>query len=191
MIAGIDPETIIGDCLETAFDLKTYTKILTYVKEDTFHATDEFRKLYNGFYRVRQKSPDWYDLYYRLMEEQRSKQRNIKEVLMELRKVKASIEVSFASKLIATINPDMPIWDQYVLRNLGFEKEWNKYQNASYMDRIAKAGDLYAAIKGSYLDFQNSSKGRECILKFNETLPKYAQIITDTKKIDYILWSKR
>lgn len=34
-----------------------------------------------------------------------------------------SVEVSFASKLIATVSPEEPIWDKYVLKNLGFDKE--------------------------------------------------------------------
>ncbi len=161
------------------------------VKKDDFTATTDFRKLFNGFYRVRQKSSVWYDKYYKLMEEQKINRRNIVQILKELYSVKKSIEVSFASKLIATINPDMPIWDQYVLKNLELDIEWEKYSKKSYLERVTKAGEIYQLITDKYDEIKNSEEGQRCLLKFDEVLPQYANIITDTKKIDYLLWSKR
>jgi hypothetical protein len=29
---------------------------------------------------------------------------------------------TFSSKLMATINPDKPVWDEFVLKNLGIKK---------------------------------------------------------------------
>ena len=161
------------------------------VAKEDFYATPEFRKLFNGFYKIRQKSQEWYDKYYELLEKQKNEQRTFEEILIQLNNVKPSVEVSFTSKLIATINPDMPIWDQYVLRNLGLMDEWTKCNADSKEERIKKAVEIYEKIQALYLEFQLSDEGKKCIEVIDEVLPQYADRITNTKKIDYILWSKR
>ena len=191
MLLNIYSDEVLGNCLEMAFELKKYMIIMDSVSKEDFKATKEFRKIYNGFYRVAFKSSEWYDKYYQLMEEQKKEQRTIGEILSELTVVKSTVEVSFASKLIATINPDMPIWDQYVLRNLGLENEWTKYSTEFKEERIKKAVDIYDRIQSFYSDFQLSDEGKKCICVIDAALPQYADKITTTKKIDYILWSKR
>lgn len=51
----LNPETVIADSLELAYNLKTYIYITEEVQKHNFKASPEFRKAYNGFYRVRQK----------------------------------------------------------------------------------------------------------------------------------------
>ena len=76
------------------------------------------KKTFNGFYRGRQKSAAWYDKYYKLMEEQKSANRSFKDLLLYLEPVGGTIDVSFVSKLMAAVDPSLPIWDKYVLQNL-------------------------------------------------------------------------
>ena len=64
----LNPETVIEDSLETAFNLKAYLRIISEIQRDDFIATPDFRKMFNGFYRVRQKTAAWYDTYYKLLE---------------------------------------------------------------------------------------------------------------------------
>ncbi len=191
MIYGIDSKQVIGECLETAFGLKKYTKIVDAVGDNNFKATPDFRRLFNGYYRVRQKSTAWYDTYFTLLEHQKKSNRSIKYILTELYKVSGSVEPSFASKLIATANPSMPIWDQYVLNSLGLKKDWDNCRSHTPKDRINKAVDLYSKIKEMYVAFQNDPEGKSCLTALDDALPKYAKKITTTKKIDFILWSKR
>ena len=48
-------------------------------------------------------------------------------ILNEIYQKTGNIEGSFTSKLLATINPNLPIWDQYVLKNIGLKvKETSK-----------------------------------------------------------------
>ncbi len=188
---NINPNNVIGDCLENAFGLKTYMRIMQNASADDFSATPEFRKLFNGFYKVQRKTQKWYDRYYELMEEQRIKSRSFSEILVELNSINPSVEASFASKLIATINPDFPIWDQYVLRNLGFEREWEKYRSCSADARIEKAVEIYEIIQSLYSEFELSAEGKACIAAIDSALPMYAEKLSNTKKIDFILWSKR
>ena len=125
------------------------------------------------------------------MEERKSTPRSIEDIMAELLSKKSSIEVSFASKLIATVDPNMPIWDQYVLRNLGLEDRWEKCRYEGYDKRINEASRIYCIIESMYKDFLNSKEGRDCLEKFDDVLPKYKRVITPTKKLDFILWSKR
>ena len=187
----IDPETVISDCLKTLLGLETYTEIRDFVGKNNFRATPEFRKKFNGYYRVRQKSAAWYDRYCTLMEEQRRARRSLQEILTELYKVGKKVDVSFASKLIATVDPNEPIWDQYVLRNLGLEPEWEEARSRSAEDSIELAGEIYEKIKAWHAAFQRSETGQACLARFDAALRSDQDHLTAVKKTDYILWCRR
>lgn len=186
----LSPDTIIGECLETAFNLKAYTHIMEEVGSPSFSANGDFRKLFNGFYVLRQKKTEWYEKYYKLLLEQKSIRRSFENLLREMDEF-GSLEVSFISKLIATIEPQKPIWDQYVIRNLEMENAWEKARIKDRESRIALAVHIYDSIEKWYADFLASPCGKECICKFDEVLPQYTKLLTDVKKVDYMLWSKR
>lgn len=186
-----NPDTVIEDCLETAFKLKTYMEIMDRVKSADFKNDTEFRKMYNGFYRVRQRSSAWYDLYFSTMQQQITENLSFKEILHIMFKEGNQIEVSFVSKLMATINPQLPIWDKYVLKNLGKASEWKRFSSYDPIKRIEKADDIYKAIDEEYKSFMEEDEGKLCIAKFDMALPKYKDKLTDVRKIDFMLWSKQ
>ena len=186
----LNPKTVIGDCLETAFGLPIYVEIICRAKNGGQFADEDFRKKYNAYYRVRQRKPEWYAEYYRLMESQHSTNKSFEELLRALLPY-GGIEVSFSSKLLSTIDTNRPIWDQYVLKSLGRFDEWTSFSQRPCEERIKKAVSLYAEIEQWYVDFLNTQTGKECIKQFDTVLPQYADIISATKKIDYMLVSKR
>ena len=191
MIMVLNPDTVIADSLELAFNLKTYIYITEEVQKHNFIASEEFRKAYNGFYKVRQKKQAWYDCYYSLMEQQGKQNASFEDLLWKIFQVNHSVDVSFVSKLMATVNPNLPIWDQYVIRNLGYEKLWQKSATVSTEQRIDIAVKIYEAIMQWYESYVHSEEGMACIQAFDQVLPKYADKLTAVKKIDYLLWSKR
>lgn len=107
------------------------------------------------FWRVIYRSKDWQNRYYKLLEEQTKDKKTFGELLHLLHGVDNSVEVSFASKLIAAVSPEEPIWDRYVLKNLGFDKEWNKADGLCYGERIKVAVKIYEGIKDWYGDFSD------------------------------------
>ena len=185
----LDHKTVIGDCLETTLGLKTYLYLINEVKNGNI-ATDDFKRKYNAYYRVRQRSDEWYKKYYDLMFKQKTNELTIEEIINELSSF-GTIEASFASKLIATIDTQKPIWDQYVLKNLGYYNEWRSYENKSKEERIKKAVEIYKKIEKWYDVFLKSREGKKCILEFDRVLPKYSTSISDVKKIDFLLVNKR
>lgn len=189
----INPDTIIGECLETFFSLKIYTEIIDTVKRKNFIADENFRKKFNSFYRVRQKKQEWYDKYYSLLEEQPQKNYTFEQLLRCMLEF-GTLEVSFVSKLIATVNPEKPIWDSKVMRNLGVYNEWEKvkekYRKKNDDICIEKAVEIYNDLEDRYLKFIVSENGKKCIGKFDELLPEYSSKVTNVKKIDFLLWGK-
>ena len=93
-----------------------------------------------------------------------------------------SLEPSFASKMLATINPDMPIWDSRVLTALKLDKEWEGKRSPEH------AIEIYESICEQYREFETTEKCDECVREFDSWVPKYEWIST-TKKIDFLLWS--
>lgn len=190
-MAALNPNTVISDSLETAFGLKRYVQIVEEASKPNFVATANFRTLCNGYYKIRSRTLEWYNCYYSLMENQKGKVYTFRKVLCELYKVSGNIEASFASKLLATIDPNLPIWDKYVLKHLGFDGVWDKKKTAPYKERIDIAVEIYENIKIWYDIFLKSANGQACIDAFDNALPKYKNTITDVKRIDFLLWSKR
>lgn len=187
----IKPEMIISDALEQAFELKKYISIINAVKGPEFEATEAFQKMYNGYFRVRQRSNIWYARYFELLKEQVHEERSFREILEALYPIEKTVEASFASKLIAVANPKMPIWDRFVLKNLGYESDWAKMRTADSAAKIEYADGVYQCIVDWYREFLASDNGRACIAVFDEALPNYKDLLSPTKKIDYILWTKR
>src|SRR5258708_4567735 len=76
----------------------------------------KFRRKFNYFYRIR-RSTVWQNEFYKLMARANSEQLQFHAVLDLLRGATNRYEASFASKLIATLKPSMPIIDSNVLKN--------------------------------------------------------------------------
>lgn len=96
-----------------------------------------------------------------------------------------NIEPSFSSKMLASIFPEKPIWDRYVVQNLNLQLV-GKNQEEKLQNAIA----LYADMEKWYADFLKTDKAEECIAAFDRVMPDYKHI-SSIKKIDSILWSIR
>ncbi|MBC8213849.1 MAG: hypothetical protein ISR90_02720 [Candidatus Marinimicrobia bacterium] len=164
--------------------LKKYKTIM-----DNFYEVDvsqdiEFQRKFNGFYRIRQRPKDFYQTYYSLLEECKTKPLEFNEILITLNEKLGRIEASFSSKLLATINTSMPIWDVFVLENLKLKKP------AQYSKtRIEDTVKLYNRIFCWYKNMTISSEGIQMLEIFENEYPESG--ISDIKKIDFILWQIR
>lgn len=179
-------ESFIEETLISAYELENYIKIITKISEKKYN--EDFKKEFNGYYRIRQKSKQWYECYYKLLKEQNEKKRSFREVLEILYKIEKKVEASYASKMIASVNPDKAIWDSNVLKNLGFYSEWNNYDLYKGVERIKLAEKIYNDINSIYNDYLASSYGKKIIKEFDEMIPSYKDKITNIKKLDCIIW---
>ena len=141
----------------------------------------DFQRLFNGYYRMRQRTPAFYQAFYGYLEQQKYNQRlTFHEVLSHLYEATGILTPSFSSKLLATVRPEMPVWDQFVLKNLGLKAPYYYDKN-----RVAKTESLYDAI----CEWYHTSEAQEHLDFFNSNFTDIS--ITDTKKIDLILWQTR
>jgi len=69
-----------------------------------------FRRRFNGFYRVR-RATKWQDKFYRLLQKKKAQPVTFGQALRALHRATGCYEASFASKLVATIRPEMPVID--------------------------------------------------------------------------------
>ena len=182
MLVEIDINTIKRTLPEIKMGVDKYLNLM-----DSLHRCDvsqdrEFQKLYNGFYRMRQRSQEFYQKYFEYMELHKSSMVSFEEVLSYLHDATERFEPSFASKLLATIRPDMPVWDVNVLSNLEITPP-RYYQK----NRLAYTVKTYSVLENWYARYLKTQNAKEIICLFDKVYPD--KQITDVKKIDLALWS--
>ena len=131
------------------------------------------------------RNEKWRQHCYNLFAKAKTERFSFEQIITELYRLTGNVEASFSSKMLATIDASKPIWDQYVLQNLGLEL-MEKIQEEKLQNAVA----LYAQIVNWYADYLATDEARENIGEFDRLLPEYA-CISETKKIDCLLWSKR
>jgi hypothetical protein len=144
----------------------------------------DFRKSFNGFYRIRQKPAVWYDAFYELLDESRSQPVDFPTTLRSLYEATDRYEASFASKLVATLNPHMPVIDSIVLKNLNTRLP---YQNDP--DRFDTICALHEEINRCYSEYLQSEQGKYLVSQFQNAYPNAE--VTEVKMLDLVLWQSR
>jgi hypothetical protein len=94
------------------------------------------------------------------------------------------VEASFASKLVATLDPSKPVIDKFVLKNFAL-----RLPRRGSPDRENKTVDLYHDLCGKYSDFIQSQTGVMIRELFDRRHPGSG--ISELKKIDLVLWQIR
>ena len=142
-----------------------------------------FQRKYNDFYKVR-RDADWRRHYYELMEKAKIQEIPFPEALRALRERTGRIEASFASKLVATRDPNKPVVDKFVLKNFGLRLPYHYAAN-----RESRTIEVYEELCRRYAHLMGRSVARMICENFARMYP-WAKI-TDLKKIDLVLWQTR
>lgn len=182
----IDPATVINNQLIRSIGIDKYSTIqTTFWEKDISKDTDGFQKLFNSFYVVRRNS-EWRKDYYTLFESLKKEKKTVtfEQILKAIYNTTGKIEASYSSKMLATLNPNMPIWDQYALKNAGVA------QPSQGSDRFDSTVNVYSQLCEWYKCFLKTENSKECIRHFDRIFPEYKEI-SDIKKIDFYLWMKR
>jgi hypothetical protein len=178
----LDAHQIMQSCIAERLGLLRYGRIMRAFNTVDISKSEDFQRLFNGYYRVR-RNAEWREIYYTLFESMKTEQPTFHDIINVLYEKTKNIEASFSSKMLATLNPNQPIWDQYVLQRLGF-----RLTGKNKGEMLKHAVALYSEIVHWYDQFQNTTCAQECFLVFNQTLPDYTWI-SNVKKIDFFLWS--
>ena len=170
--------------LASSLGLDRYAEIMKKAKTTNTSEDREFQRLFNAFYRVR-RNEAWRKIYYSMFEEMKQGSPTFESILRILYEKTGNIEASFSSKMLATLCPEKPIWDRYVLENLGL-----KLDGSSKEQQLHNAVLLYKEIENWYLSFLTTDNAMACLETFDNTFHGYTWI-SDIKKIDCFLWSIR
>jgi len=118
------------------------------------------------------------------MEESKSSDVNFTQVLRALHAATGRYEASFASKLVATLDPTQPVIDRFVLENFGLRLPY-LYQK----DRETRILQVHAELCAKYEALLASDVGRLIREKVEARYPGTG--ISDLKRVDLVLWQHR
>lgn len=185
---------LVLENIEEVLNRLTVNKLNAYAfTQVRLHETDisndpEYRRTYNGFYRVRLPITDAYDTYYMLIEQNKNQGNvSLDYVLNELLEATGRIETSFGSKLLATINPNVAPLDSIVLAHLNLALPQNNNQpNEIRIQQCVTVHNQLVATMNHLITLPVFQKLKN---SFTARYPGYD--FTDVKILDLLLWQYR
>jgi hypothetical protein len=182
---NLEDSYMVTDWVKVAIGLEQYKWIMNNLRVVNVSNDRNFQKRFNHFYRMRQRTPQFYETFYtKLQTSKDDSNLTFEQVLDYFWETLSRVEASFSSKLVATVNPDMPVWDKEVLKNLGLKPPL--YSDKNRLNKIKK---LYNSINEWYKNYLNTEKSKEAISEFDKNFPSSG--VSNIKKIDLILWQTR
>jgi hypothetical protein len=169
--------------------------VYKYLKSE-FHRTKVaenliFQFLYRSFYRLNNAglSPHFKTEYFKILEEENGRDaHDIATILRKLygfknRKDQSSLQFSFATKLLNTVDNDLPIYDSEVARVFGYVRPYQtniEAKLAAYLNQLQHITGAYKTILKEGL----IEPALACFdLKFKE------HGLPDMKRMDFLFWS--
>jgi hypothetical protein len=144
----------------------------------------EYQTKFNGFYRVRRDLP-WRHEFFAILEDVKHKRVAIGEILERLHHVTGRMEASFASKLVATVDPSQPVIDSIVFKNLGLSLP----RRGEAVSRIERTVNPYRRLAEEFRNYLGSEQGCYLITQFERFYSSSG--ISEVKMLDFILWQTR
>ena len=169
-----------------ALSLDNYNYIINTINNKNIDISkdEEFQKTFDAFFKVR-RDEKWRREYYNYFQKvKNNKDIKFEEILNHLKDSTGNIEASFSSKLLATINPNMPIWDQFVLKYYDIKIEDNNPK-----ERIKDITEKYYEIIEKENEELQKEDIKEAIKQFREDFKEYN--LSDIKILDFMIWSNR
>lgn len=167
------PKMLIG--------IERYRFIMEKVQRVDVSLDEGFQKTYENFYTLGRYPKEFRRDYFVYMERVKEIKPSFEETLSYFLKY-GTLEVSFSSKLVHTLDPEQPIWDRNVTdRHFGY-----KIPTYGTKDREKKMLDRYMRYKRDFFKYVASDDGKAVIRAFDEAFPKTG--FTDLKKVDFVLW---
>ncbi|MGL5380095.1 hypothetical protein [Clostridium sp.] len=171
------------DRKEMKIGVTKYIYIMNIFNDINVSTDNTFKTVYIDFYKLGvNTNENFLNKYFILLEDDKTNSLEFIDALRYLYKYSKKVHASFASKLLATVNPELPIIDKFIRNHLELEA----YFGVSNIDKII---EQYYEIVEIYRCFLNTNQSKEWIRLFDEKFPY--NNITPIKKIDFILWQIR
>lgn len=181
---GLNDEQIDGAIEKARKGIDQYLDIMgRFPGTDVAHDRDFWRR-FRAFYRVR-RGDEWAGDYFAFMQQQKGHTPSFQATIEYLYRLHGRAEPSFSSKLVATLDPTLPVWDKWVLKNQRL-----KAPSANSKTKVADAVQAYEQMIQWYQCYMSSAEGRRIIALFRRRVPRHEEV-TDLKKVDFVLWQLR
>lgn len=161
--------------------IERYRFIMEKVRQVDVSLDEGFQKTYENFYTLGRYPKEFRRDYFAYMERYKATKPSFEQTLSYFLKY-GTLEVSFSSKLVHTLDPEQPIWD----RNVTDQHFGYKIPAYGTKDREKKILDRYMRYKRDFFKYVASDDGKAVIRAFDEAFPKTG--FTDLKKVDFVLW---
>ncbi len=159
--------------------IDTYSRLQRSLRFVNVAEDKEFQRRFTKYYGVRFLKAVPRQGLFDLLEESKNLPADFESILEKLCAVTGRMEESFASKLAATIDPDLPVIDRWVRDNLGLRRA-SSTENAK---------ENHQKIRERYAEFLSTENGKYLVRRFTETYPEAH--VTQVKILDFILWQTR
>ncbi len=147
-----------------------------------------YQTTFNGYYRMQRRTQDWYRFFFSVLErEKRNDEITFRQIIEEVYGTGHRVEPSFSSKLVATIRPELPVYDKYIRENLSLVIP---RQNEPPEDRVREFIGVYSLLETQMTELVRSETFRELKKRFDDRFSTYVHF-TDVKKLDLLLWQYR
>ncbi|SCW29935.1 hypothetical protein SAMN02910456_00374 [Ruminococcaceae bacterium YRB3002] len=175
--------------------LPKYRWIMNKAKEPFSFTDYGFRSAYCDYYTIVFRKRDWVNHYFKLFadayESYKTKPVDVNNLLVQFAQEDRNhkVELSFISKMAATIDPEVPIYDVSIGSLLGLSTS----SSSDYNVRIGVAERVYDQVKDFYGEILNNESEyykiyiQRALNEFYTVFPEYKDI-TPVKVIDFVIW---
>lgn len=149
-----------------------------------------FQFVFRSFYRLDSAglTKEWKTRYFELMEKYRKVPPDLKELVTELSilptiKGYNSIQFSFATKLLNTLNEDKPIYDSFIALVFGF----NAPTTSNKSEKTSRYIEFYDSLEKNYSKIIKEKLLDTVLQKFDDKFANNS--LGQIKKLDFIFWA--
>ena len=166
-------------------DLERYARTIGDLYATNVAQDEAYQRRFNALYGVR-RNAQWRCIFYDILERKKhDKAVEFGAVLAAILAGTGRAEASFASKLVATIDPNRAIYDSIVRKNLGIPNRL-----AGSRDQIARLEFDYAEIQRYLDELIRRPQFQELRERFDITFTEFRHF-TDIKVLDLMIWQMR
>lgn len=142
-----------------------------------------FRRAYLSHFKLRQKDREFLRFYFTWLEEHKHRRVSFEQALLAIYREFGVLDPASASKLAATIDPDLPVWDTQILGSMGIRPLALEKDRR----RVEKTIEAYEKLSAWYERYLASRDGRMAVKVFDEVYPDSG--FSPMKKADFTIWS--
>lgn len=142
-----------------------------------------FRRAWLSQFKLRGRDRDFGRFCTRWLEEHKGRRVSFEQALLELYRAFGVLDPAAASKLAATIDPALPVWDTQILGSLGI-RPWALERSGRRVEQTLEAYDRLCAWYDRYLSGRD---GQMAVRVFDEVYPDTG--FAPMRKADFTIWS--